>query len=144
MLTSNKIDLRHHPERIPVVLARQNRWDFYYEVRGGQGIVYVVYDHEQGFPLVLKTYQDEVFQDDPKTSSRFEREAYAWIRLGHHQNVTHAFFVERYDRPYLVLEYVTGGDLRQWLRMQWVRGRRPQLREALRLALQCCDGMQYA
>lgn len=29
MLTSNKIDLRQHPERIPAALAREGRWDFY-------------------------------------------------------------------------------------------------------------------
>ncbi|MGH9762530.1 MAG: hypothetical protein ACREAC_17050 [Blastocatellia bacterium] len=89
----------------------QNRWEIYNILGGpgksGMGIVYVVYDHE--------TYQ-EAFVGHPAVAERFTQEALAWVRLDAHQNITLARWVEQIEgKPYLFLEYVTGGDLSSWI-----------------------------
>jgi tetratricopeptide (TPR) repeat protein len=120
----------------------QNRWEVHKIHRGWMGIVYVVYDHELREPFAAKTLQDQVFATNPETAERFEREALAWIKVGLHDNITKAHCVVKIqDKPYLILEYVSGGDLSRWIRHQNLRNHLPQV---IRLAAQFCDGMFHA
>lgn len=43
----------------------QNRWQIYRILKGGMGVVYVVYDHELHNAYAAKTFQDEVFARSP-------------------------------------------------------------------------------
>lgn len=120
----------------------QNRWEVHKIMRGGMGVVYVVYDHEWHRPQALKTFQDEIFARDPTIAERFTQEALTWINLGLHQNVVQTEVVQAIDgKPYLFLEYVSGGDLNDWIGTPRLMEDLPQV---LRFAIQFCDGMSHA
>jgi tetratricopeptide (TPR) repeat protein len=124
----------------------ENRWEIYKILGGpgksGMGIVYVVYDHEFHEPFAAKTFQDEVFARDPKIADLFTREAHTWVNLDVHQNVVRARFVQNIrGKPFLFLEYVSGGDLSAWVGMPRLTQDLPQV---LRFAIQFCDGMNHA
>lgn len=120
----------------------QNRWEVHEILRGGMGIVYVVYDHKLHEAFAAKSFQDEIFIRDPAIANLFTQEALAWINLDSHQNVTQARVVQTFGgKPYLLLEYVNGGDLGRWIGT-------PRLTEdwlqILRFAVQFCDGMTHS
>ena len=120
----------------------QNRWEIYKILRGGIGIVYIVYDHEWREPFAAKTFQDEVFAKNPQTADRFTQEALAWVNLDAHQNVTQARFVQTTEgKPFLFLEYVSGGNLSRWIGTPRLSEDLPQV---IRFAIQICDGMTHA
>jgi len=119
-----------------------DRWEIYRIMKGGMGIVYVVYDHQRREPLAAKTFRDEVFQRDPTIAKRFSQEAYIWINLDRHENVTQARFVETVEgKPMLFLEYVSGGDLSGWIGTPCLTSDLPRI---LLFAIQFCDGMAHA
>lgn len=120
----------------------QNRWKIHDILRGGMGIVYVVYDHVRHDVYAVKTFQDEVFARDPSIVDRFTQEELVWINLDVHENITRAHHVEKIDgKPYLLLEYVSGGDLSQWIGTPRLT---QDLAQVLRFAIQFCDGMTHA
>lgn len=72
--------------------------------------------------------------------TRFRREALTWVRLGMHPNIVWAMLVlDIGAKPYLVMEYADGGDLRTW-----IKGGRLSLPLAMNFALQFCEGMKHA
>ena len=120
----------------------ENRWEIHKILRGGMGIVYVVYDHEWREPFAVKTFQDEVFARNPGTADRFALEARSWVNLDAHQNVVQARSVDKIrGKPFLFLEYVSGGDLGGWIGTPRLTQDLPQV---LRFAIQFCDGMSHA
>ncbi len=120
----------------------ENRWEIHKILRGGMGIVYVVYDHEWREALAAKTFQDEVFARNPGIADRFTLEARTWVNLDAHQNVVQARLVEKIrGKPLLFLEYVSGGDLSGWIGTPRLTKDLPQV---LRFAIQFCDGMNHA
>jgi len=125
----------HDPEVVP------SRWRVYKVLRGGMGIVYIVFDHERHEPFALKTFRDEVFARRPDIVERFRREMLTWINLDAHENVTEAVRVLILKgKPYLFLEYINGGDLSQWIGTSRLTG---DLSQVLRFAIHFCDGMSY-
>jgi tetratricopeptide (TPR) repeat protein len=108
----------------------------------GMGIVYVVYDHKDHEVFAAKTFQDGAIARDQVTVSRFQREALAWVNLDRHENITRAHALRTIDgKPFLFLDYITGGDLSAWI----TEGRLAQdLVQAVRFAIQFCDGMSHA
>jgi len=120
----------------------RKRWEIYRVLGGGMGRVYVVYDHEFQEPFAAKTFQDELFRRNPMVAERFTQEALAWTRLDRHENIAQARFVENIQgRPFLFLEYVSGGDLSDWIGTPRLSEDLPQV---LRFAIQFCDGMSHA
>jgi tetratricopeptide (TPR) repeat protein len=120
----------------------EGRWEIYKILEGGAGIVYIVYDHAFREPFAAKTFRDEIFAYSPLVADRFEREGLAWIRLDVHPNITQARMVERIEgKPFLFLEYVSGGDLGSWIGTPRLTEDLPQV---LRFAIQFCDGMIHA
>jgi len=116
----------------------EHRWDVESVFSGGMGLVYVVMDHETGERLAAKTYRAERFAVDPALASRFEREAFAWIRLGAHPNIVEAKYVRVIrDKPFLFLEYVPGGSLHERLPLT-------DLGLVRQLAIEFCAGMIHA
>ncbi|MBM3764563.1 MAG: tetratricopeptide repeat protein [Acidobacteria bacterium] len=120
----------------------ENRWEIHKIFRGGMGVVYIVHDHEWNEALAAKTFQDEVFARSPSIAPMFTREALAWVQLGMHPNIAQASFVQEIEgKPVLFLEYVSGGDLSEWIGT-------PRLMEdpkrLLRFAISFCDGMIHA
>jgi len=120
----------------------QKRWEIYKVLGGGMGRVYIVYDHEFREPFAAKTFQDELFKRNPVVAERFTQEALAWIRLDRHENIARARAVENiHGKPFLFLEYVSGGDLSDWIGTPRLSEDLPQV---LRFAIQFCDGMSHA
>jgi tetratricopeptide (TPR) repeat protein len=120
----------------------QKRWEIYKVLGGGMGRVYIVYDHEFREPFAAKTFQDELFRRNPTVAERFTQEALAWTRLDRHENIAQARFVENiHGKPFLFLEYVSGGDLSDWIGTPRLTEDLPQV---LRFAIQFCDGMSHA
>ena len=120
----------------------QKRWEIYKVLGGGMGRVYIVYDHEFREPFAAKTFKDELFKRNPMVAERFTQEALAWIRLDRHENIAQARFVENIQgKPFLFLEYVSGGDLSDWIGTPRLSEDLPQV---LRFAIQFCDGMSHA
>ena len=120
----------------------QGRWEIFKILEGGAGIVYVVYDQVFREPFAAKTFKDEVFVCNPLVADRFMREALAWVRLDVHPNVTQARMVETIEGiPFLFLEYVSGGDLGDWIGTPRLTEDLPQV---LRFAIHFCDGITHA
>ncbi|HLG15924.1 MAG TPA: serine/threonine-protein kinase [Blastocatellia bacterium] len=120
----------------------QNRWEIHKILRGGMGVVYIVYDHEHHNAYAAKTFQDEVFARSPLIAQRFTHEALTWVNLDVHQNVTRAHLVQNIEgKPYLFLEFVSGGDLSSWIGAPRLT---QDLTQVLRFAIHFCDGMTHA
>ena len=109
---------------------------------GGMGVVYVAHDH-LGPPgrsvVAIKTLRDEWLLDD-EWKARFVAEGDLWVALGSHPNIVHAHSVEMLDgKPHILLELVTGGDLRK-------RIGSPELDtlRTIQLGIQFCLGMEHA
>jgi tetratricopeptide (TPR) repeat protein len=106
------------------------------------GLVYVVYDHETHRPYAVKSLQEIPGASPDALAERFVRAAQVWIGLGVQAHMTQAHFVEIIDgQPLLFLEYVTGGDLRDWIGIPRLTQDLPQI---VRFAIQVCDGMLHA
>jgi len=82
---------------------------------GGQKIVYLVHDLSLDRDCALALIKSALLEPDDRF--RLQREGQAMARLGAHPNIVTVFDVgEDEGRPYIVYEYVPGGDLRQELR----------------------------
>ena len=106
--------------------------------RGGMGAVYKARQPALDRWVALKVLSAAPDRD-PGFAERFSREARALARLHHPGIVAVHDFGEAQGRYYFVMEYVDGVTLRQ---LQ--RERRLSPREALSVATQVCDALQYA
>lgn len=121
-----------------------NRWEVHRVLRGGMGLVYIVYDHHPEFRQLyaVKTFQDKIIEGHVGMLNAFRREANVWIGLDAHPNIVRAHYVREISgKPYLFLEYIDGGDLSSWIGSPKLQG---NVELVLRLALQFCDGMVHA
>jgi serine/threonine protein kinase len=106
------------------------------------GEVLIVFDHTLKEPLAAKTFLGDAFECNSTAQERFRQEALIWIELDQHENVAQARFVETIEgRPFIFLEYVSGGDLAGWIGLPRLTQNLPLV---LDLTLQLCDGMQHA
>ena len=119
-----------------------DRFEIFAVHPGGMGVVYVAHDHkgEAGRNLLaIKTLRDE-WLADADWAARFAAECELWVRLGQHPNIVHALAVERFDgRPHILLELVTGGDLRRRIGTPAL-----DVPHILDLGIQFCLGMGHA
>ncbi len=82
---------------------------------GGQKVVYLVHDEELDRDCALSVVRSELL--GPDDLERLRREAQAMARLGAHSNIVTVFdFGQEDGKPYIVCEYVPGGELRAELR----------------------------
>lgn len=81
---------------------------------GGQKVVYLVHDNVLDRECALSMIRSALL--DPEDIERLKREAQAMARLGSHSHIVTVFdFGDEDGTPYLVCEYVPGGDLRREL-----------------------------
>ena len=120
----------------------RNRWQIHRILKGGMGVVYIVYDRDWQEVFAAKTFQDQFFDHNPAAAEQFKREALGWVHLDTHPNIAQARFVETVNgKPYLFLEYVSGGDLQAWIGTPRLIS---DLSTVLRFGIQFCDGMAHA
>ncbi|MBX7256175.1 MAG: protein kinase [Candidatus Hydrogenedentes bacterium] len=117
------------------------------DVRGGpgvsgMGVVYVV--ESDGNRFAAKTFQHQ-FSQNLSLIERFLREARTWILTGFHPNIVHAYFIDIVEAcPYLFMEYVESNARGTVSLADNLRDGSLSMRDALDLAIQCCDGMIHA
>jgi eukaryotic-like serine/threonine-protein kinase len=84
--------------------------------RGGMGEIYRATDETLGRAVAVKVLAERFAQDEA-VRERFTREALAAARLSGRPNVVTIFDVGEWaDRPYIVMEYLSGGSLEERLR----------------------------
>jgi serine/threonine protein kinase len=107
---------------------------------GGMAVVYKAYDTRLERDVAIKIIQREVFppKELERVQKRFEREAKALAQLSHPNIVGVIDFGEYKGSPYLVMEFLPGGTLKQCL------GGPIPWREAVRLVLPVARALQIA
>ncbi len=104
---------------------------------GGMGVVYLAQDPVLGRKVAIKVIDDKMVAQ-PEMRERFYREARASGRLSH-QNLTIVHDVGEVEgKPYIVMEYLKGKDLRAM-----ISEHEPlRLDQKLDYALQICRGLE--
>jgi serine/threonine protein kinase len=108
-------------------------------LEGGMGVIYVLQHEQQTEPsIVFKSFDSSLFMSE-KTLARFQRESLIWFMLLPHPNIVNvASFEMNGGMPYLIMEYLPGGNLRERMRSGSM-----DLQSGLRIALQFCEGMIF-
>ncbi|MBZ0282535.1 MAG: protein kinase [Anaerolineae bacterium] len=83
--------------------------------QGGMGDVYLGRDTVTGDTVAIKSLKPEITSGDPALLERFGREGEALSRLNHPCIVKMLETLEENDRHYLIMEYVSGGSLKDLL-----------------------------
>ena len=106
---------------------------------GGMAIVYRGYDRETGDEVAIKVLRSE-FMEDENYVRRFEKESQIAIKYSH-RNIVRTIEVGCEEgRHYIVMEYVVGMTLKQYIE----RNGRLKPAEAVRIGRQICDALFYA
>lgn len=108
--------------------------------QGGMAIVYKAYDTRLERDVAIKIIRKGVFPPDhvERILKRFEREAKALARLSHSNIVKVYDYGEHEGAPYLVMEYLPSGTLKQKL------GRPILWHEAIQILLPIAEALDYA
>jgi len=107
--------------------------------KGGMGRVYKVLDKETNEKIALKLIKPEI-ASDKKTIERFRNELTTARKIGH-RNVCRMYDLNKEkDDYYITMEYVSGGDLKRFIR----RSKRLDTGTAISIAKQICDGLGEA
>jgi tetratricopeptide (TPR) repeat protein len=110
-----------------------------YKAQGGMGIAYICEARGTSQKVVLKTIRDDLLASR-NARSRFMEEARIWVSLGCHEHIVWAHKAEIInERPYLILEYGGGWNLRNW-----IQDHQLDLPTCLDIALEVAAGMRHA
>ncbi|MBZ0295454.1 MAG: protein kinase [Anaerolineae bacterium] len=107
---------------------------------GGMGMVYLGEDTVTEQQVAIKLLKPEAIERDPSVLERFIREGEALRRLDHPTIVKMLDAVEKDGNHFLIMEYVSGGSLKQLLHVQ------PQLpiTRIVEIALDIADALTRA
>ena len=107
---------------------------------GGMATVYKAYDTRLERDVAVKVLRTELFAPSvfERILKRFEREAKALGKLSHPNIVNVHDYGEHDNQPYLVMEYLPGGTLKDKL------GRPMPWQEAVRLLIPIAEALAYA
>jgi len=111
--------------------------------QGGMGVVYKAFDPFLQREVAIKVISEKAF-DNLDIKERFFREARAAAKLLH-ENITVVHDLGEHDgKPYIVMEYLTGVDLRAILNAIKANEREPLLLpQKLDYARQICKGFDF-
>jgi WD40 repeat protein/serine/threonine protein kinase len=104
------------------------------------GHVYIAEHRGWGVKMAIKAPND-LMLSSRDFFARVLTEADAWIELGLHPHIAYCYYVRQIEGvPYIFIEYVDGGSLRDWIADR----RCYDLKTGLDLAIQFCHGIEYA
>jgi hypothetical protein len=107
--------------------------------QGAMGRVFIADHLVWGVKMAIKVAHPEVMWCK-EGIQRILAEANAWIDLGLHPNIAACYFVKKQQMAaQIFIEYVNGGTLADWIS----KGRLRNRRDALSIAIQFCNGMEY-
>lgn len=107
--------------------------------QGASGDVYLAQDRSLGRKVAVKVLHSSL-ADDLQFLKRFRAEAKSAAALNHPSIMRVFDWGESEDEPYLVLEYLSGGNLREY----FATGRRLSVPQATFLGYQAASGLAYA
>src|ERR1022692_3605892 len=91
---------------------------------------------------VAKTFQQFLSHQNLAARKAFDEEARVWNRLGEHPNIARAHgVVESVGIPFMLAEYVPGGDLAEIIRSGSITD---DVTAVLKKAIDLCTGMRFA
>ncbi|MCD4685774.1 MAG: protein kinase, partial [Anaerolineae bacterium] len=108
--------------------------------RGGMGDVYRGTDTETGDVVAVKLLHSSIVEDNPDIVDRFQREGEALRQLNHPNIVTVREAVEDEGEHFLVMEYISGGSLRDLIDEE----ARLPIEAVLNVALDLADALTRA
>lgn len=105
--------------------------------QGGMGQVFKGRDIETDQAVAIKVLRTDALADEADILERFAREGEALRQLNHPNIVQLLDMIRADEQYYLVMEYVAGGSLRDWLD----RSERLSLAQVLQIAIELCDAL---
>ncbi len=122
--------------------ALSERYEIIEEIgRGGFAVVYKARDKRLRRDVVVKRLHfEQAGMDDEIIRKRFEHEAHAIAALNH-QNIVQVYDYDRdAEGHYIVMEYVSGGSLKDLLKQKG----NLEVKEAVRIVKAICGGLAFA
>src|SRR6185295_17447099 len=111
--------------------------------RGGMAEVYLGVHTTLQREVAVKILRNQ-YEDDPALLERFQREARVVAKL-RHQNIVQVFDYDAVDdRPYIVMEYISGPSLSKYLNELHKKSGRLELPEISRIISGVGNALQYA
>jgi tetratricopeptide (TPR) repeat protein len=111
---------------------------------GGIGEVYLCLDKIENRTYALKTLKQR-WLSDPRGRELFRAEIEHWIKLGKHPNIVHCFRMDEINKQeFMFLEWVKGPDQFAETLHDMIQRGPLEPRQALRIAIDICRGLQYA
>src|SRR5574339_184787 len=111
--------------------------------RGGMAEVYLGTHTTLQRQVAVKILRNQ-YEDDPDLLERFQREARVVAKL-RHQNIVQVFDYDAVDeRPYIVMEYISGPSLSKYLAALHKAKGKLSLHEINRIAVGVANALQYA
>jgi serine/threonine protein kinase len=111
--------------------------------RGGMAEVYLGTHTTLKRQVAVKILRTQ-YEDDPELLERFEREAQVVAKLRHHNIVQVFDFDSIDDRPYIVMEYVAGPSLSQYLSVLHKNNLKVELTDITKILTGVANALQYA
>jgi serine/threonine protein kinase len=111
--------------------------------QGGMSTVYKAYDPNLQRPVAVKLIHPHLSRD-PEFVRRFEQEAAAVAQLRHPNIIQVYDFNHDDDIYYMVLDFIPGRTLKDWLKTLSNTKRRLPVADAVRIMTAVCDAVAYA
>ena len=155
--SSKSTDSSFDPERtVPNIRIRHERAELQpgdvilgrYELleklgSGAMGVVFKCRDRISGVEYALKMVPPELVRDTEAMED--VRENFRLVHGLKHQNIASMDFLDRdeYGSYFLIMEYVQGESLTQWIKKKWRSGR-PDPAEVIHIVKQIASALDYA
>ena len=131
------------PPNDTIIIGNRYRVDGQLGV-GGMATVYLGTDIESQEQVAIKLLKQDVIDSEPNIVQRFKREGEALSRLNHPNIVTMLDAISEGGREYVVMEYVSGGDLRDLIDSRRRESTMIPIEQVLSISLDIADALTRA